>query len=848
MPMVRVSAIWRLYRARLQNAWLQELLAAAGIATGAALVFAVVAANTSLTSNARGIVRAVAGDAQLQVVSRGPEGFDGARVGAQVRALRDVEVAAPVLEQRAVVRTRSRAVDVTVVGVDATLAGLGAVASKPALLGLRLLPGILVTSAVADSTGLPSDRDSAGQVRLDLRGRAMSVPVSGVFKASEGGALATGPFVVAPLERVQALSGLPGRITRLLVRVRPGSESRVLEQLRRLDGGRFDAGHATDELKVLATATAPNDQATLLFAAISVVVGLMLAGTAMLLTVPLRRREIAQLRLNGYSERQAALIVLSQAMLLGIVAASVGTVAGAMLARTDALKPPDFLGYGFAVGTATRLPWWIFATTIIGGTLATCLAASQPLLDLRRGQPINRIYQQSGEPGQSLPSAVRRSMARAAIVLLIVGAVVTQLWPTTSLVGVGTAVFAMLLAVPTIFAAVLKLADLVTRIDRPSVLPVAIGSLRAASLRSIALVATCAVAIGGTLAVNGARSDLLDGLAHTLGSHVSTADVWVATRSLDLARQPFRSPAAELERVPGVASVRELYGGLHDVAGNRVWVIGKPAGDPVIVPPSEVEDGDANLAAARIKRGGWIALSSLIADNLGARVGGTVALPTPTGIQRFRVAATTGNLGWGSGAIVMNAADYRRAWATNAPSAIEIDAARGVSSAQLRDRIAKALGPTSGVEAQTSAQRLDDALGVAHNGLARLHQISLLLLIASAMALAIALIAVLREQLPMIALGVVNGQTRAMIWRTLMTETILILLAGCLAGLAAGVYGHYLAVRWLHVATGSSAPWSWSLGQAALTCATLSLIAMATTAVAGYRNSNAPPRLALSRT
>lgn len=848
MRVVRASAIWRLYRARLRNAWLQELLAAAGIATGAALVFAVVAANTSLTSNARGIVRAVAGDAQLQVASRGPEGFDGATVAAQVRALSDVDVVAPVLEQRAVVRTGSHAIDVTMVGVDATLAQLGAVASRPALLGLRLLPGVLVTSAVADSIGLPSGRDAAGRVMLDLRGSSGPVPVNGVFGASEVGPLATGPFVVASLERVQALSGLPGRVTRLLVKVRSGSESRVLHQLRALDGGRFDVGYATDELKVLAAATAPNDQATLLFAAISVVVGLMLAATAMLLTVPLRRREVAQLRLFGYSERQAALTVLSQAMVLGIVASSAGAAAGALLAGTDALKPPRFLGYGFAVGTETQLPWWTFAATIVGGTLATCVAASQPLLDLRPSQPINRIYQQSGEPGQSLPGAVRRSMAGGAVALLVVVAIITELWPATSLVGVGVVVIAMLLAVPALFAAVLKLADLVARLDRPSVLPVAIGSIRAASLRSIALVATCAVAICGTLAVNGARSDLLDGLTRTLGAHVSTADVWVATRSLDLARQPFRSPAAKLKYVPGVASVRALYGGLHDVAGSRVWVIGKPAEDAVIVPSSEVEHGNADLAAARIKRGGWVALSGLIADRLGARVGGTVVLPTPTGMQRFKVAATTDNLGWAAGAIVMNATDYRRAWATNAPSAIEVDAAPGVSPIRLRDRIARALGPTSGLEAQTRAERLDDALGVARNGLARLQQISVLLLIASAMALAIALIAVLREQLPMIALGVVSGRTRSMIWRTLMAETILILLAGCLAGLAAGVCGHYLAVRWLRVTTGSTAPWSWSLGQAALACAALSLVAIATTAVAGYRNSNAPPRLALSRT
>ena len=53
---VRPGTLLALYAGRLRRQWLQELLAGAGIATGVALVFAVLAANTSIRSSAQEIV------------------------------------------------------------------------------------------------------------------------------------------------------------------------------------------------------------------------------------------------------------------------------------------------------------------------------------------------------------------------------------------------------------------------------------------------------------------------------------------------------------------------------------------------------------------------------------------------------------------------------------------------------------------------------------------------------------------------------------------------------------------------------------------------------------------------
>lgn len=843
--MLRFRTVAALYAARLRTTWLQELLAAAGIATGVALVLAVLAANTSITSNARDLVGAVAGDAQLQVSSRDTAGFQPARVVDRIRAVDGVEHVVPLLEQRAVLRAGARTVAVTLVGLDPALAELGGVASRPALLGVGLLPGVVVTSAAGAPLDLPA---RGGAVSVDVRGRATATPVSGVFGSSEVGVLASAPFAAAPLRRVQTLTGLPGRVTRLLIAVRPGTEAKVLGALDSAIGGRLSVEPVSSELDALAIATAPNDQATTLFAAVGVLIGLLLAATAMLLTVPARRREIAQLRIYGFTNRQVVIVVFAHALMLGLPASLAGIAGGVLLANAASLQPPGYLALAFPIGSEIRLAWWMFAAAILGGTGAACLAAAQPLFDLRRGKSIVAIYNASGNPGQSItPRTVRRITAIAAA-MVVATVAMTQMWPSTSVAGVGLLVIAALLALPATLRAVLAVADgLDRRLDRPSALPGAVGSVRAAQIRAVALAATCTAALAGALAIDGARQDLIDGLNRTYSQYVATAPIWIAQRGDNLALQPFAVSTETVRQVDGVADVREYRGSLLDVGDRRAWVIARPRNDDALLPATDVVDGKYEIATANIRSGGWIAVSKQLADAERVAVGDTLQLPTPTGPRPFRIAATTGNLGWGPGAIVMNADDYRRAWDSPLPSALEVDVEPGTSPAEVRDRIQTALGSTSPLVVQTSAERLDETVDIARAGLARLRQIAVSLVLAAAVAIAAAMIAAIRDQRAQLAAAKTLGLDRTTLWRAMMLESGLVLLAGSVAGIAAGAFGHYLGGRWLQLTTGYPAPWSWAPGQALLTTAIIVGVALAVTAVPGYLTTNPPARLALNR-
>src|SRR5829696_2819391 len=135
---------------------MQELLAGVGIAIGVALVFAVQVANSSITGSAQQMLKAIAGDATLQVAARDSQGFDAGLADA-VRGLPGVDAAAPIIEQRATVVYRRHRIPIDFVGVDQHLTGLGGAAARSFLLGALLgQPGILLPATIGTTLNLPS--------------------------------------------------------------------------------------------------------------------------------------------------------------------------------------------------------------------------------------------------------------------------------------------------------------------------------------------------------------------------------------------------------------------------------------------------------------------------------------------------------------------------------------------------------------------------------------------------------------------------------------------------------------------------------------------------------------------
>jgi putative ABC transport system permease protein len=840
---VRLTMLFYLYRRRLRAHPIQELLAGTGIAVGVALVFGVLLANSSLTSSADQLVHGLAGSARLSLVARSPAGFPE-QFTDTVRRLRGVQVAAPVLREDVTISGRHVRRPIQLIGVSPSLASLGGVAQQQLGNGALLLSGGLgLPSGVAETIGVT--RHSG--VSLMANGQTHPETVGVVLGSEALKAIAGSPVAVVLLSVAQRLTGRQGRITELLVEPRAGQDALVASELRGLARGRLNVEPADNELRLLAGATKPNRQSTTLFSAISVMVGFLLALNAMLLTVPERRRFIAELRMQGYDPRQILLLLGFQAVMLGLFASLAGVGLGEVLARTLFHQVPAYLTVAFPVGAEQGLSASTALVAVGCGVLATALASLAPVFDLRPGRSADAVFREMDSGSELIrPSTIRRTALVGLVLIASVGALVALL-PTLTIFGGVALALATLCLMPAVLAGMVRVLPRLTEQSRSGTVIVAVCELRAITTRSIALAAIAGLAVYGSVAIGGARQDLLRGIETATAQYHGTADIWVTAGNDVFNTDSFATGGApsKIAHVRGVQSVRVYQGGLTDIGSRRLWVRARAASDPVMFESSQLLSGNFERAEALIRGGGWATVSSGFAREHNLAVGSKFELPTPTGTVRPRVAAITTNSGWPAGTITLSSADYSRWWDTKEASALEVNLRPGVGAASGASAIRAALGTGTGLSVQTSAESSAEADASARQGLRTLGQIATLLLIAAALAVAAALSATVWQRRTRLASLKIQGYHPGQLWRGLLLESGLMLGAGSTVGAVVGVYGHALAGHWLTITTGFPAPFSIGAAQVLLTLALITVIALVVIALPGLAAARVPPSVSL---
>jgi len=845
-------ALAYLYRNRLRVHAAQELLAGLGVAVAVALVSATLIANGSIAGSAREVVHTVIGPANLQVRTRGPEGF-GESLLARVQGLAGVEKAAPLLEETAtLVGPGGRRVGVYLAGADLSLATLDGLAHTIPRQSLSA-NGISLSTATAKALGLPAtaglDQDEP-PLSLLLRGRAYRLDVSAVLGHESAGALAGARIAVMPLADLQTLAGQQGRISRILIETRPGAEASVRKALAALAGGRLTVARADQDLALLHQALGPSDQASGLFAAISALLGFLFAFNAMLLTAPERRQTIADLRVDGTRRGAIAQMVIFQALCLGLAASAFGLLAGYALAAGLFHQSTGYLSQAFTLGSSTVVAMGPLLIALGCGLLATCLGACTPLLDLRRGRTYDAVYANDMSPGNQLSVGTRNRLAAAAVALLLVASALFALVPSAALAACVLLALATMLAVPMALAGVMRATDLLAgRYERLTLLPVALTGLRATSLRSMALAATGAVALFGSMALGGARGDLLRGIGQVAHRFSDGAQLWVISPLDNQATVPFAAHdyAARIAALADVSGVSVYQGSFLDWGDRRPWIIARPAGVRASLLDGQILQGDAQTAEARLRQGGWVVLSRQIASEHHLEVGAIVHLPTPTGLAALRLAAASTNFGWPTGVIFMSSADYRRAFDTSAPTALGVDLKTGATINNIneyKEQIERQLGPKSGLEVITPSTRAARIEASGGEGLGQLSEIAKLLLAATIVAMVAALGSSIWQQRISLASLRLEGTRPAQLRRLLLVEALVMLSAGCVTGALAGVYGQLIIDSYLKHVTGFPVAGFVTAGRPLEIFVLVVLVVLGLAAIPGWVASRVRPTLA----
>ena len=837
---VRMSVLKDMYRIRLRKHAVPELFAAVGIALGVALVFGVLVANTSITGSTAALIRSVNGSARLQLAARSTEGISE-QLADRARELPGVQASASVLREDAtIVGPRGRQ-SIQLVGVTATIVTLGGSATRNLGAGTPVLEnGLGLPASVAKAIGAQTDQN----VTLLTQGDAHTVPVRAVLSRGAIGPVAENPIAVALLPVAQRLAEEPHRVTQVLIQPRAGAERQLASQLRRLAADRATVAPADSELRVLTETAKPLKQSTALFAAISAMVGFLLALNAMLLTLPDRRRLVVELYNQGFDALQIFGILAFQAIVLGVVASLAGLALGEILARTLFHQTPVYLAAAFPIAVSQEVHPVLALLAFCGGVLAVLLASLAPVGALISGRTIDSDLHGPGEPGQRIGLRPTRIAGMLGVAVIASVTLMVFLVPSLTVLGGVLLVFAVPCLVPAVFIFVTRNLKRIGRHARGSMLALASIELNGAATRSTALICVTALAVYGSVAIEGVRHDITKGLDDAVVEYLDSADIWVASNNNFLTIDSFRtgSSVEAIKHAPGVASVRVYQGGLLDIGSRRLWIRARPSGDRRMIQSSQLLHGNLARATALIRSGGWAAISNNFASEYDLNVGATFTLPTPSGNARFKVAAITTNTGWSPGAITINASDYRRFWLTDNPTALEINLLPGVSPSQGKREVERALGGRRGLRVETLQEREASFEASAREGLRNLGDISTLLLLTAALAVASVLSATIWQRRSRLSSLKTQGFDQFQLWRAILLESIISVAIGCVVGAALGVYGHALASRWLAQTTGFPAPFSPDDSQVIVAFAIVIGITLVIVALPGLSATRVSPR------
>ena len=335
-------------------------MALLAVALGVALAFSVHLINNSALNEFSQAVRTAGGQPDLSL--RGSRFDDGwfDRVAADPA----IEVASPVLEVDTYVRTPDgRRVAMRVLGLDALRAAPIAIdliprvqlaaGDNPALTFLD--PDVVFLNAAAQTalgTGSP-----AQQVDLQSGAGYRTLRVGGVVAA--GGM----PLVVMDLAGAQHHFGATGRLSRIDVRLAPGTDVPALLQRLQPPPGVAAVSPDEAEQRVSNLSRAYRVNLTVL-ALVALCVGAFMVFSVISLSVAQRTPALALLGVLGLSARQQQVGVLLECVAVGLGGSLIGVLAGAGMAQAALFFLAGDLGGGYFPGVVPRLQWDVLDTLV----------------------------------------------------------------------------------------------------------------------------------------------------------------------------------------------------------------------------------------------------------------------------------------------------------------------------------------------------------------------------------------------------------------------------------------------------------------------------------------------------
>ena len=665
------------------------------------------------------------------------------------------------------------------------------------------------TALIAASTARELGIDPGRELAIEVSGHRRTLTIVGLLQpADPASARALDGLLVTDVATAQETLGAIGRLTRIDLIVGDAEQSRIAAVLPP-GADLVAAGSQAGATARMILAFQWNLAALSLLA---LVVGMFLIYQTMTFSVVQRRPLIGTLRALGVTRPEIFALIMSEALVIGIVGTVLGLALGFGMAHgllRLVTRTINDLYFVLSVREITLDPLTL-AKSVLLGIGATALAALPPALEATAAPP--RVVMTRA----ALESGTRRRARRAGWlgVAVLAGGALILAAPAPSAVPAGMVVgFAGLFFVMVGCALVTPAAALALLRPLHRVAGAAFGMMGRLATRSIvaalsrtsvalaALMIAVAAAIGVGVMIASFREAVTSWLEGTL-----RADVYVSAPSLvgnrpDATLDP--ELVARLAATPGVARASTSRGVIVQSTRGPAQVVALDI-DPARPPRWRFRSGDDR----GVWDGGAVIVSEPFANRHGVAAGGAVRLRTDRGEQDFRVAGVFYDYGSSAGVVVMSRRAYDAAWNDRRISSLALEAVPGVDVnalvAAVRERAAG--GPRLVVRSNRALR--EASMEIFDRTFAITGVLRTLSLVVAFVGMLAALMALALERSREIGVLRALGLTPRQVWGLLTAQTGII---GLLAGVLAVPSGLLLAAVLVFVINRRSFGWTMSI-------------------------------------
>ncbi len=768
-------------------------LSVVGIALGIAVLYASLATDAGIAASIDRTVRDLVGRADLRVQSFGPAGLSADTLTA-IEAAPGVDLAAPALERRTYLVPAGD--DPDTLGAPVTAIGIDPV-RESAVRDLVLASGVplggletfqaLITETLANSTGTTV----GGSITLQGPDGLVDITVVGIIAGDGPLVGSAGRTVVLPLKTMQRIFVVDtvSRVDILTGQGATPAEAAVAIGLA-LTTQPYVLSSPNDVAASLRGSTADFRATTALLAAVALFGGAFLIFNTLSITVTERVRELGLLRAAGATRRQLVWFVVAQALVLGLLGALVGLVAGLGLAELMATRLRGIESIPFQRVDPNPVSLAAVVAIGIGVTVAAALEPARRAAAISPVEALNARLE---------PAGARRARLRWLIaVFAAVGLAGLLAWPrdagTAGLVrsaAVYLVLFATVLAAPIVLGGLGRLAGLPFRGLFRLEERLARASIVRDRSRTTLTVGALAIGLAMVVAIGGVAHQSRLAATAWLAEVVPGDELVTSIRPVALDEEVID----ELEAVDGVERVSPMA--LFEVARDGVRL------DAAAVRGGDFRDdgrltfiaGERGEALTAIDAGGAAILPRSVADRTGLGLDSTLTLAVGEGrvvdLRVVGIAARTlpGEVGE---AVLVGWTDATGIFGLEGADvfAIRFEPGRAADARPLLEETARlaALEPNP---IATVAGAVDSALGQVF-GL--FDALALVAVIVAALGIVNTLTVSVLERVRELGVLRAAGMTRGQVRRTVVVEAGILGIVGSVLGIAAGLVAGALLI------------------------------------------------------